>query len=177
MFDGSYPYFGLGNSTNIVKPHLIKTHKFFFDIEEGDRYIINVEQYRNNIFVLKFHPRKLKTSKYRFNVITNSGHFSKIVRTNINVLIEFYKKFPNSHFGFIGARTYCPIKKCYTENESVTSRFRLYKYAVENLIDPDDFEHHFDEDNNTYLLINSNCSSIEKIKEESKVMFEDCMNH
>lgn len=176
MFDGSYPYFGLGNSTNILKPHLIKTHKFFFDTEEGERYIINVEQYSVYIFVLKFHPRKLKSNKYRYNIITNTGHFSKIVRTNINVLIEFYKKYPISHFGFIGARTYCPKKKCFIETQSVTKRFKLYQYAVENLISPDDFEHHFDEGNNTYLLINSRYWDIEGIKQDSKKMFEDYMN-
>jgi len=177
MFDGAYPYSGLGISSNITKQHLLKTYKFFFNTEEGVRYIINVEHYNNNIFILKFHPRKLKSNKYKYNIVTNTGHFSKIVRTNINVLIDFYKKYPNSHFGFIGAMTYCQIKKCYTESQSITSRFKLYKYAVENLINPDDFEHHFDEENNTYLLINLKCNNIDYIKDVSKIMFEDYMNY
>lgn len=175
MFDSSYAYKGLGTTSNISKKHLLKTYKYFFDTEEGERYIINVEQYPYNIFVLKFYPRSLKNSKYKYNVLTKTGHLSKIVRTNIEILINFHNQFPNSHFGFIGARTYCTVQKKYIETGDVTKRFRLYRYAVVNLINPDNFEHHEDEVNNTYLLINSKETKTD-IKSLATKIFEDCMN-
>lgn len=176
MFDKAYTYTKIGTDTNITKKHLIKTHIYMFNTDGNERYIINVEEYSNQIFILKFHPRRLKRHKYRYNLLTNKGNFTKIVRTNIDVLIYFHKKFPGSHFGFLGAKTYCPIKKCFTEKDNTTARFRLYKYCVVNLIDPNDFEHYFDPTNSTYLLINSKCQDVAALKKVSKKMFEDCMN-
>src|SRR5690606_169082 len=110
--------------------------------------------------------------KNRFNMLTNTGRFSKIVRTSVEVLGLFLKKFPNSHFGFIGARKYCSRTKKYKEDVGVCStRFRLYKYVVENFINPDSFEHHFDKSNNTYLLINSNVENTYLIKDSAAYLF------
>jgi|SRR5690606_16501347 len=173
MFDSSYPVKPLGISTNISQKYLKKIYKYFFETEEGTRYIIHLEQYHHNIFVIKFYPRKLKNNKFRYNVVTDNGHFSKIIRTNINLLASFYKKHPDSHFGFIGAKTYCPIKKTFTEDERMTRRFKIYRYAMVNLISPDDFDHHEDKHRSTYLLINTKELDSEKIKEQATKMFED----
>lgn len=177
MFDSFYQFKGLGNSADVTNRHLQKKYQFYFDTEENNRYIICVEEYPNNIYVIKFFPRKHKNSKYKFNILTKSGRFTKIVRTNVEVLIKFYQKNPNSHFGFIGARKYCPIKKKYKEKlGDCSARFRSYKYVVENLIGPDTFVHHFDKSNNTYLLINSNVSDLDGVKSKASEIFEDCMN-
>lgn len=175
MFDSSYPVTPLGVSTNISQKYLKKIYKYFFDTEDGTRYIIHLEHYPNNIFVIKFYPRKLKNNKFRYNVLTKRGHFTKIIRTNINLLISFYKQYPDSHFGFIGAKTYCPIKKTFTESEAMTRRFMIYRYAMVNLINPDDFDHHEDKNKSTYLLINSNTLDGDKIKSEATKMYEDCI--
>lgn len=176
MFDTAYTYTKIGTDTNITKKHLVKTHIYFFDTDNAERYIINVEEYKNDVFILKFHPRRYKGNKYRYNLLTNTGNFTKIVRTNIEVLREFHQNYPNSHFGFLGAKTYCPINKCFTEEDNTTARFRLYKYCVVNLISPDHFDHHHDPTNSTYLLINSKCKDVAGVKKMSKKMFEECMN-
>lgn len=55
----------------------------------------------------------------------------------------------------------------------MTRRFKIYRYAMVNLISPDDFDHHEDKHRSTYLLINIRDLDGEKIKEEAVKMFED----
>jgi len=57
----------------------------------------------------------------------------------------------------------------------MTRRFKIYRYAMVNLINPDDFDHHEDKNKSTYLLINSNTLDGDKIKSEATKMYEDCI--
>ncbi|MBB2150879.1 hypothetical protein [Pedobacter gandavensis] len=71
------------------------------------------------------------------------------------------KDYPDSSFGFIGARTIDFASKT-VEDYKNTQRFRVYKEVVPYKIGPKTFEHIEYADISGYLLINRNSGNIDK---------------
>lgn len=76
-----------------------------------------------------------------------------------------------ANFGFLGSHTFDP-KRFYEEGKECTKRFKIYRYAVYNLIGEEYFSHFMEEKNSTYLLINNKHEDVDLIKEQANIMFD-----
>lgn len=68
-------------------------------------YLVRIEEYKNNIFVIKFHQMCDSHNKHKYSMIFNDGDAFKVFRTIISIFLEIHKKIPLSFFWFYW-RTY-----------------------------------------------------------------------
>lgn len=170
MFDNSFPFTKLFKKEVKGSGHLKcrTTYEFSTPLE---KYIIESEEYKHNIHIIKFFPKRLKTNPKRFNILTGEKKMGHIVGTCIILILQILKKNPGANFGFLGSHT-IDFKRQYEESRECTKRFKIYRYAVYSLIGEHVFAHEMDEKNSTYLLINRSNKDIEMIKKEANKMFD-----
>jgi hypothetical protein len=132
------------------------------------RYIVIVEEYRFDIFIVKFYPATKKNDDNRFQVVLNDYEFAPIIRTCINIMLEFLKKNPLASFGYIGANS---IIDGFEEAKSLTQRFRIYDYVMGIFLNTENFLRLYSEKNSGALLLNLKNENIDKLIEYAKEMF------
>jgi hypothetical protein len=132
------------------------------------RYIVIVEEYRFDIFIVKFYPATKKNDDNRFQVVLNDYEFAPIIRTCINIMLEFLKKNPLASFGYIGANS---IIDGFEEAKSLTQRFRIYDYVMGIFLNTENFLRLYSEKNSGALLLNLKNENIDKLIEDAKEMF------
>jgi hypothetical protein len=170
MFDNPYSYNLKFKNVYKDRQYLRSRSTYLFRTEK-EQYIIELEEYLYNIYIIKFFPRRLRDNSKRFNMLTREHKTGRIVATCISLLIQVLKKDSMASFGFIGSHTFDP-KRQYEESKECTSRFIIYRYAVYGLIGEDTFTHFMDEKNSSYLLLNNSHKNVDLIKEQANSMFE-----
>lgn len=105
---------------------------FAFKTAKGCRYIVEIEEFHHNVFILKFHPSTHSGAYNRYNILTGEGDSFRIISTCLNVL-SFVKTSIEDKvsFGFMGARD--EIKETSNEN---TQSFRIYARAGKRYFNP-----------------------------------------
>ena len=53
-------------------------------------YIVLVEQYKYDVFAVKFYPKKWSNSKLKYQLLTGTNEPRKIINTCINVMLSIY---------------------------------------------------------------------------------------
>lgn len=173
MFDSPYPIKEVGQTKAIDKRYFIKQYIYHFRSKNSTWYLIEVEQYSGDIFILKFYLKKDKKNKFKFNLLSNEHSCSRIIATCMDVLFLIYKNKPKASFGFIGSQIYNPVLKVMDEEKINTKRFKVYKSALENKIGKQKFTHFIDETNSTYLLVSNGNTNVESVNNKAKKMFEE----
>lgn len=142
--------------TNSIDSIHLRTHVYRFTSEKSNlTYLVDVEHYIHNVFVLKFYLRDQKKWKVKFNLLTNTNEARLIIFTCIDIMIDVFKQNTNASFGFQGARTFSLKTKEYTEHSQTnTKRFNIYRKIVANALSEDYFEHYSYEKESIYLLLN-----------------------
>lgn len=85
------------NSFRIVDLWTFKSSK------SGKRYIVEVEGFENEFWGLKFYWKGVEKSKYRYSLLTNDFEPRTIVRSCVEVMLEYYRKNNLVSFGFVAA--------------------------------------------------------------------------
>ncbi|HEY5327758.1 MAG TPA: hypothetical protein VIJ27_12215 [Mucilaginibacter sp.] len=134
-------------------------------------YLIEVERYPYDIYVLKFYRRKHKGNKQRYNLLSNEGKCSRIVATCFSIFLDIYNQNPLASFGFLGANT-VDEKTGKIESKNQTKRFRVYKRAVFNYFGEETFSHFESPDNSIYLAISNKNKFVNKISEGAAKILE-----
>lgn len=116
-----------------------------------DQYIVTVEEYEYDMYVIKFHKKLDSNRKFRYNLLTNEFRARKILNTCINIGIAFYQRNPLASFGFIGAPT---IDEIESNKFDHTKRFNLYDKFARLHFNPDHFDHTVNVQRSAYLLMN-----------------------
>ena len=109
--------------------------------------MVNVEEYRQMVFVLKFYRQSLAGHESRFRLLSGNFDAGAVLSTCVNIIGQFLKGNPFASFAFVGA---------WSAGEAVANskRFRVYQKVVAALISPLEFEHHAYPNNSAYLLLN-----------------------
>lgn len=171
MFDNSYPFTKLFSKDLGGKNHLKSKITYVFKIDNGESYLIEVEEYGHNIYIIKFCPKKLKRHPKRFNILTKENKMPQIVATCVQVMLQTLKKNPLANFGFLGSNT-IDFSKRYVESKCETKRYRIYRYVMMNYLNEETFSHHMDSKNSTYLAINNKNENKDEILVKANKMFE-----
>lgn len=76
----------------------------FKSTKSNKRYIVEVEGFENQFFGIKFYWKGVEKSKNRYSILTNDYEPRVIVRTCIEVMLDYYRKNHHVSFGFVAAQ-------------------------------------------------------------------------
>ncbi len=110
------------------------------------KYLVWVEKYSSNVYIIKFHLKSHTNSKTKYNIMTNLFEARPIVNTCMFILYDIAQDDENSSFGFIGARME-------NEGRANTKRYRFYSRITSTYFSEQKFTHYYNEENSTYLLL------------------------
>jgi hypothetical protein len=96
MFANSYETRYCGKKTKKEGEFVFIEHKLTFDCRFNHQYIINVEEYNYEVFIIKFHLKNHSDSDRKYNLLTNFNDPQRLIRTCIEVMLEFYRRHPYS---------------------------------------------------------------------------------
>jgi hypothetical protein len=126
---------------------------YVFSNRKNTKYIVNVEKFKNSFYILKFHLKKMSSSKNKYNHLTREKDARRIIYTCIEIGLEIYKNNADASFGFIGSPTPKELQRSNTKYLN-TKRIKVYKNFASYFFDPKDFVHHFSERISSYLILN-----------------------
>lgn len=146
------------NYSEVVKAnnpeHYFKAvHIYKFSTAEENRYLVTVEEYQHNLFVLKFCLENHKDNEDKFNVQINIGYAQakKVILTCVQIGLSIYEKNPLASFGFVASPTADELDKTGFTN---TKRLLVYKPFVQLFFQPENFAHSHSEQHSSYLILN-----------------------
>lgn len=116
---------------------------------------MEVEGFENEFYGIKFYWKGVEKSKNRYSLLTNDYEPRTIIRSCIEVMLEYYRKNPLVSFGFVAAPDLEEdIKGKNIAVEHGSRRFKFYQRMMINLFGPETFLQASDATNTIYLMIN-----------------------
>lgn len=127
----------------------------FRSLKSNKRYIVEVEGFENEFLGLKFYWKGVEKSKNRYSLLTNDFEPRKIIRSCIEIMLEYYRKNRLTSFGFVAAPDLDEdVINKKVDRESGSRRFKFYQRMMTNLFGPETFYQVSDTSNTIYLLVN-----------------------
>jgi hypothetical protein len=170
VFDSSY-YFEKRSCKKTDKQDsgFLKVHIYTFKTNRGTPYIIEVNEYEGNVFVLKFFPKSLRRSANRYSIFTNEYDSARILRTCLALGQSLYQeKEGKLTVAFMGARS-CKEPLLYK-----TKRWELYRKFITRFFGKESFEHVMSEQSSTYILISKLNDNYAELTESVPTMLLKC---
>lgn len=136
----------------------------FRSTKSNKRYIVEVEGFENEFYGIKFYWKGVEKSINRYSMLTNDFEPRIIVRSCIEIMLDYFRKNNLISFGFVAAPDLerdVIGKVC--NKELGSRRFRFYRNMMINLFGPKTFYQASDTTNTIYLLINQQRLSSGKI--------------
>lgn len=146
MFNTVLPFRYVNNSKIEREGQRVIEHKLTFSCN-NHKYIVNVEQYECDLFVVKFYLHSHRLSKNKYKLLTDLNNAGPVIRTCLDILLFFYHKNPYSSFLVVGESG---IK----ESQVETKRFLIYKRIFESLFSSVVFWHYTYPEKSAYMLLN-----------------------
>lgn len=123
--------------------------------KSNKRYIVEVEGFENEFYGIKFYWKGVEKSKNRYSMLTNDYEPRTIIRSCIEVMLEYYRNNPLVSFGFVAAPDLDKdIKGKEIDLTNGSRRFRFYQRMMINLFGPQTFYQASDTTHTIYLMIN-----------------------
>lgn len=120
------------------------------------RYIVEVEEFEKDFFGLKFYWKGVESSKNRYSLLTHDYEPRIIVRSCIEVMLDYYRRNPEVSFGFVAAPDLESDVRGKRQNEEEGSRrFRFYQRMMITLFGPATFRQLSDRTKTIYLMVNN----------------------
>lgn len=166
MFDSCFN-FSLIQKKPSQEKFILFEHVYHFKTSKR-RYIVIVEEYHLNIFVVKFYPADKKRYNDRFSIVLNDFDFAPIIRTCINIMLEVLKENPTASFGYVGANS---VTKTYKEGKRDTQRYRIYQRVMDIFLSPLLFARVESAANSAELLLNRKNENLQNLRFEATKMF------
>lgn len=173
MLDQPYKFRKAQVCDDLSRTFIRKIIRYVFHLDDVlDKkhiYIVEVELYDFNIYVVKYYPKSLKDHKYKYNLLVSNHKANRIIATCLKIIFDIIKRDPKANIGFLASRTRDEVGS-YQESLRLTKRFRIYKQAFIDYFGPKTFTHFPDNNTSTYLLIN-NKNNVNEVKNNAQEMF------
>lgn len=128
----------------------------FKSTKSNKRYIVEVEGFEHEFYGIKFYWKGVQKSNDRYSLLTNDYEPRTIVRSCIEVMLDYYHRDHLVSFGFVAAPDLDKdIKGKKVDKEKGSRRFKFYRRMMINLFGPKTFYQVYDTTNTIYLLVNS----------------------
>lgn len=171
MFDTFY-HFNLVDKKHNPETDVICRWTFNFKAKVR-RYVAIVELYKNHIYIVKYYAACHGRCKHKYSIVYNDESPGPIIRTCVNIMLQFYEENNWASFGFFGASSINKKRKGVPMPEGIsnTQRFRIYKIVMYNLFGKNTFAHAYNKKYSAYLMINRKNRIIKLFKREAEIMF------
>lgn len=127
----------------------------FKSTKSKKRYIVEVEYFEDEFYGVKFYWKGVTDSEHRYSILTHDYEPRTIVRSCIEVMLNYYRRNPLVSFGFVATRDLADdIKGKNVKLEYGSRRFRFYQRMMVNLFGPKTFYQVSDTTHTIYLMIN-----------------------
>lgn len=104
MTDG-YPFIFLMKDYQGANKDMLCTLQYRFkSTKTNHTYLVRVEQYRDNVYCLKFYDKSVSDSKNRYSLRTNTFEARTILYTIYRIMLDVYKKDLDASFFFYRGR-------------------------------------------------------------------------
>ena len=164
MFDSCLPWFLLTVKYESDPSFHIKTYVYRVITPVG-KYIVHLERYVKDTYVVKFFPARLKQLENKFNIVANDHMMQGVVGTALQIFAWHWQVNRRASLGFVAT----PSILGHLKEERVNNqRFRIYKKVMQNVFGEETFSHFVDVANSAYLMVN---------KANAKHEFTDAMQH
>lgn len=148
MLESAYPFLFIqkdgGNEDGLLSISLYR----FKSTKSNLVYIVRVEQYKCNIYAVKFYQKSHRFSPNKYRIMTNTFEPRRIINTCINIMLSIYKENLKASFGFIGANGF-------NEDTVCTKRYRVYARIIATYFSDKFFYHKENIEKSAYMLINN----------------------
>lgn len=184
MLEPCYKYDNKGSAKDIYN-NLQQIFTFKSKII-NQQYIVEVINYKHNIYVIQFYLKTHRLSKNRFSLLipkkknskNNNKHVFYLLNTIVNISYEIIKQNPKASFAFMGAPTIdeSDIKKNkinINPDNTIknTKRYKVYSLYVKRYYSPEKFTHIEYLDSSCYLLKNNDNEILTKEKADDYVNY------
>lgn len=183
LVDGYSFIFLQSTSGKKNKENYLLQHKYRFKSSNGQVYIVDVEEYKFKVFVMKFYLKNHAQSDHRYSYVAPTKkrlsknkklgpkpvYAGRVFTTCLNILKKVSVENPGASFGIQGAPRTNEDTMCDTQ------RYRVYSYLAKNYFSPENFEHLFNIEKSTYLLLNK-ANKTKELKKKIEDMFNSCYN-
>lgn len=127
----------------------------FKSLKTNKRYIVEIEGFEDEFYGIKFYWKGVEKSKDRYSLLTNDYEPRIIVRSCIEIMLEYYRKNNLVSFGFVAAPDLAKdLEGKRNAPKNGSRRFNFYKRIMINLFGPETFYQASDTTNTIYLMIN-----------------------
>jgi len=126
--------------------YLRKALYSFKSTKSNKVYIVEVEFYERNFYGIKFFFKGHRLSEMKYNLLTGDNEPRKIIFTCISIMGVIFESDAHSSFGFIGSNNM-------GEGSDKTKRYRVYSVIINTYFGENTFEHHYNDEKSTYVLI------------------------
>lgn len=148
MLQSAYPFYLIqideGDSCGLLHVLLYR----FKSTKSNLVYIVRVEEYKYNVYAVKFYQKSHSLSKNKYRIMTNTNEPRRIINTCINIMLKIYENNNKASFGFIGANGF-------NENICCTKRYRVYSKIIATYFSDEYFYHKENINKSAYMLINN----------------------
>ena len=128
----------------------------FRSLKSNKRYIVEVEGFENEFYGIKFYWKGVEKSKERYSLLTNDYEPRTIVRSCIEIMLDYYRKNPLVSFGFVAAPDLeKDIKGKHLNPQKGNRRFLFDQRMMINLFGAETFRQLSDTENRIYLMVNN----------------------
>lgn len=148
MLKSSYPFYFIQRDNGASKGLLYVFLYRFKSTKSNLVYIVRIEQYRFDIYAVKFYQKSHSLSKDKYRILTNTYEPRRIINTCINIMLTIYAKNLKASFGFIGANNL-------DEEVDCTKRYRVYSKIIATYFSDKYFYHKENVGKSAYMLINN----------------------
>ena len=128
----------------------------FRSLKSNKRYIVEVEGFENKFYGIKFYWKGVEKSIDRYSLLTHDYEPRTIVRSCVEIMLNYYRKNPLVSFGFVASPDLeKDIKGKHLNPRKGSRRFRFYRRMMINLFGPETFSQLSDTENRIYLMVNN----------------------
>ncbi|HLP14179.1 MAG TPA: hypothetical protein VK177_19765 [Flavobacteriales bacterium] len=142
------------NHTPQDLPH-IKTIRFRFRDASNNLYLVLVDHFEHDLYVVKFHLQRQVRHRLKYNNIINAYHARKVLHKCVAIGQRIYNENPKASFGFVGSPRIREFKDARgLEGYKLTKRYRVYFNLAATFFSSDVFDHIKNDNQSTYIMIN-----------------------
>lgn len=151
----------------------ISTYIFsFLSFTNKLKYVVHVEEYDEQLCAIKFYPKCLRKSAFKYNKIINKGDVINVLMSVASVIPHLLRENTKFSFGFVGSRSVNTMNN-YTEHFIANKRYRIYSELIKQVIGDRTFVHIEYEQISGYLLLNKAAGDIDDKENKIKKMLNN----
>lgn len=139
--------YSVANKRKVNDGFHVETSLYRFKNRLNTKYLVELEEYSNKVYALKFYLRKDKDSINKYKFLSREYDAIRIMNTIVSIGVGILSTNPEASFVFIGENSI-------GEEKSNTKRYKLYKKIASKYFSPINFDHHYNEDVSSYILLN-----------------------